>query len=145
MAETNISGGEYWLMIDPEDGTDYSNVVCLTDHELSLSNSTQTKQTYCGPLSIPGDQSQSIAFNGIIVKDPDTGRLSAPDVYTLAQNKTTFSWKSGSLNPEGGDITKTGRGYFSAYREGYQSADLASFSATLQVDGTVAQVIETGS
>lgn len=142
--ETEIKGGEYWLMIDPAGGTDYTNLVCLTDHDINLTNSTQTKQTYCGPLSVPGDQSQNISFNAVIIRNPDSGRMSAPDIYTLAQNKTTFSWKSAAIAPINGDVTKTGKGYFSSYREGYSAADLASFSATLQVDGLVTQTIETG-
>jgi hypothetical protein len=145
MADTNIDAKEYWLFIDPAGGTDYSNVVCGTDFNLSLSNSTNNRQTFCGPKSTPGDQTVTIPYNGEIIKDPTTGELSAPDIFTLAQNQTTFSWKSGKLNPGAGDITKTGRGYFSSYQETFNSTDVAKFSCTITVDGLVDQVIETGS
>lgn len=138
-----IAGGEYWLFIDPEGGTNYSNIVCLTDHNLSLSNATNTTQTYCGSFSTAGDQTQSIAFNGLIVLDPETGEISAPDVFTLAQNRSVFSWRYGrGVDPTAVDFIKSGSGFFSAYNENFTAADFATFGGTIQVDGDVTQEFE---
>lgn len=145
MAQTNIDGGKYWLYIDPLGGTDFSNLVCLLDHTFTMSNSTNTRQTYCGTKSTPGDQTQSVAFNGEIMINPDDGNLSAPDVFTLTQNQASFSWQIRAETPIAGDITKTGNGYFSAYNENYTAANVAGFGATISVDGDVVQTIEVGS
>lgn len=147
MAEDNrqkIAGGEYWLFIDPNGGTDYSNVVCLTDHSLTLSNASNTTQTYCGSFATAGDQTKSIAFNGLIVIDPETQEISAPDLFTLAQNRSVFSWKyAKGENPSSVDFIKSGSGFFSAYNENYTASDFAQFGATIQVDGPIIQEFET--
>lgn len=144
-ARVKIAGSEYWLMIDPDNGTNYSNLVCITDHNLSGSNATNSSTTYCGSFSAPGDQTQSLGFNGLIVKDPETGEISAPDLFTLFQNRTPFAWKYGALIPTAGDITKTGHGYFSAYGENFSASDFGKMSGTIAVDGPITQTIEVGS
>jgi hypothetical protein len=143
--EGNISGGTYWLYIDPAGGSNFSNIVCLTDHSFTINNTTSTRQTYCGTKSNPGDQTQSISLNGEIMTDADTGDVSAPDIFSLVQNKTTFTWKISPETVGADDFVKTGSGYFSAYTENYTAADVAKFSATISVDGNVTQTYATGS
>lgn len=139
-----IAGGEYWLFIDPNNGTDFSNVVCLTDHNLNLSNATNTTQTYCGSFSTAGDQTKSVDFNGLITLDAETGQISAPDIFTLAQNRSVFSWKyARGVDPTSVDIIKSGSGFFSSYTEGYSASDFATFSGTIQIDGDITQEFET--
>lgn len=145
MATENIASKAYWLYIDPAGGTDYSNLVCGLNMTFNQTNSASTRQTFCGPKSNPGDQSSTISFNGEIMKDPTTGELSAPDVFTLSNGATTFTWKIQAQNPTDGDATKTGSGFFSSYSETYDSANVAGFSATITVDGDIVQTIETGS
>ena len=141
---TKIAGAEYWFFIDPTGGEDYSIVVCLESHSLSLSNSASTKTTYCGSVSTPGDQTKSWDMSGIIVKDPTTGEISAPDLFTLAQNKSTFGWKSAKgVDPTNADFIREGKGFFTSYSEGYTSTDFATFSGTVSVDGDITQEFET--
>lgn len=138
-----IAGGEYWLFIDPERDGSFDNIVCLTDHNLSLSNATNTTQTYCGSFSTAGDQTTSIAFNGLIVIDPETGEISAPDIFTLAQNRSVFDWKyARGVDPTAVDFIKSGAGFFSAYNENFSASDFATFGGTIQVDGPITQEFE---
>lgn len=145
MAERPISKSTYFLWIDPAGGTDYSNVVCLTSHDFNLSNSTINGETYCGPSSSPGEQTQTINLSGETLLDPDTGKISAPDIFTLAQDNTIFSWMIGVAVPAPGDFTKTGDGFFSSYTENYSATAKGLFSASISVDGDVVQTVEAGS
>ncbi len=140
-----IGKSAYALFIDPLGGTDYSNIICLTDFNIALSNSTNTKTTMCGTISSPGDQSVTIPLNGVIEKDVTTNEISAPDLFDLAQDSRTFSWKIQAVDPVALDITKEGRGYFSSYNENYTGTDFAAFGATIAVSGPIVQTIESGS
>lgn len=145
MAERSITAKSVLLYIDPAGGTDYSNVVCLTSHDFSLSNTTNSTTTYCGTSSSPGDRTTQINLSGQTLLDPLSGKVSAPDLFDLANNQTTFSWKISPAIPAAGDMVKTGNGYFSAYAEQYSATAEGAFSGTIAIDGDVTQVISSGS
>lgn len=144
MAREKIGGGQYWLLIDPLGGTDYSNVICLLSHSFNMTSTTNSNTTYCGTSSTPGDKTASITLSGETMINPDTGEISAPALFDLVNDQTTFSWIITRLNqaPIEGDFTKTGNGYFSSYTEDYAAADSAKFSGTITIDGDVTQVME---
>lgn len=135
----------YFLFIDPANGTNYDNVVCLNTFDFAFATSTNNSTTMCGPSSSPGDTTATINLSGETLLDPLTGKISAPALFTLTQNRTIFSWLIGKLIPTAADMTKTGHGFFSNYTENYSATNKALFGATISIDGTVNQVIETGS
>ncbi|MEP6513495.1 MAG: hypothetical protein ABJA79_06485 [Parafilimonas sp.] len=135
----------YFLFIDPANGTSYDNVVCLLTFDFSYATSVNNATTMCGPSSSAGDVTATINLNGETLLDPDTGKISAPDLFTLIKNNTTFAWLIGKLTPLAGDITKSGHGFFSNYTENYSATAKGAFSATISIDGAVDQVTETGS
>lgn len=135
----------YFLFIDPANGTDYDNVVCLLTFDFAYATSVNNATTMCGPSSSPGETTATINLSGETLLDPDTGKISAPDLFTLIKNRTTFSWMIGKLTPAGGDVTKTGSGFFSNYTENYSATAKGAFGATISIDGDVTQVVEAGS
>jgi len=145
MAEEKIGSSTYFLFIDPLGGTAYSNVVCIENFDISGSVGTTDASTMCGPDSEPGDISASISLTAQTLLNPDTEEISAPDLFDLFNNKTTFSWKIGKAIPGATDFTKTGDGYFSAYGEQYSKDSKGKFTATITVAGSIVQTIGAGS
>lgn len=142
MATLKITADTYFLFIDPAGGTSYDQVVCLTDFNYSGSTGVNDASTMCGPDQSAGDLSSTIGLNAAYMLDPATGEITAPEIFTLWQDKSIFGWKIGKATPEAGDVTKTGQGFFSAYGETYQRGQPAGFSATIAVKGSITQVIE---
>lgn len=136
-----IEANSYFLFIDPAGGTAYDNVVCLINHSFAGTTETNDASSMCGPDSSPGDTSATIPFTGFTMLDPATGEISAPDIFTLWQDKTNFAWKIGKATPETGDMTKTGTGYLSAYGENYDNGQKGQFSGTITVTGPVTQTV----
>ena len=145
MAEAKISPSTYFLFIDPLGGTAYSNVVCLENFDFSGSVGTTEASTMCGPDSAPGDITASISLTAQTLLDPVSGKISAPDLFDLFNDKTTFSWKIGKASPDATDFTKTGSGYFSAYGEQYSKDANGKFTATITIAGAVVQTVGSGS
>lgn len=147
MAERKIKPSDYLLYIDPNGGTSYSNVVCLESFDLSASVGTTEASTMCGPDSAPGDITASISGTGQTLLDPDTGKISAPDLFDLLQDKSDFSWKiqRAGGNSVAGDFSKSGDGYFSQYSENYTKDANGKFGFTIAVKGEMTQVIASGS
>lgn len=142
MPERKIEKATIFLFIDPAGGTDYSNVVCLENFSFSRSVATVDASTICGPDSSPGDITGSVNMAGQTFLEPDSGKISAPDLFDLIENKETFSWKISPAVPVNGDMIKTGNGYFSSYQEDYNFSDNGKFSATISIAGNVTQTIE---
>jgi len=141
MAERKITANSYLLSIDGTGGTTYDNIVCLLNHSFSGTTETNDSSTFCGPDSSPGTVSSSIALTAVTMLVADTGHTSAPDIFTLWQDKTVFSWEIGPATPVSGDMVKTGMGYFSAYGESYDEGQFGQFSGTITVSGEVTQTI----
>lgn len=137
-----IEKASIFLFIDPASGTDYSNVVCLENFSFSRSVGTVDASTICGPDSSPGDITGAINHSGQTFLDPVSGEISAPDLFTLIENKETFSWKISPAVPVAGDMIKTGNGYYSSYQEDYNFTDNGKFSGTISIAGNVTQTIE---
>ncbi len=134
-----IAASTYLLWIDPAGGTTYDLVACLNNFGLSGSVSTNDASTMCGPGSTPGTLTYDIALDAVYIINPDTGIISAPGLFDLFQNRTSFTWKIGPAIPAAGDVTKTGAGYLSKYDEKFDKAAPAGFSGTITVDGLIDQ------
>jgi len=137
-----IPANSYFLLVDPTGvGTTYSNVLCLKNFSFDASSAINDDSTLCGPDTSAGVQTSTVPFTGITFLQPGTGNISAPDMFTLWQNKTTVAWKIGKATPASGDMTKTGKGFLSAYGETYDTNATPAFSGTISVQGAVTQTL----
>ena len=83
MAEHKVAGGTMLLFIDPNGGTDYDMVVCLTSVSKSDSISVVDASSACGPDKSPGTLELSYAFEGQHLQDPTTGKISGTSLRQL--------------------------------------------------------------
>jgi len=139
---TKIPANSYFLLIDKTGaGTTYDNVMCLINFSFDASSAVNDDSTMCGPDNSAGVQTATIPFTGKTFLVPGTGAISAPDIFTLWQNKSTLAWKIGKATPTTGDITKTGKGFLNAYGEAYDTNATGNFSGTITVTGPITQAI----
>lgn len=141
MAERKINPKDTLLFIDPLGGTAYDTVVCLTGIEFGITNNEVDADSFCGPDKVPGTQEYSSSFDGLILADPDTGKISAAEIFELAKQRTVFSFKIAPAVPVEGDMVKTGLAFFSEYTETFSNDAVAAFTATLGIKGSVTQVV----
>jgi hypothetical protein len=139
---TKIPANSYFLLIDKTAvGTTYDNVMCLINFSFDASSAVNDDSTMCGPDNSAGVQTATIPFTGKTFIVPGTGAISAPDIFTIWQNKTTIAWKIGKATPTTGDMTKTGKGFLNAYGEAYDTNTTGNFSGTITVTGPITQAI----
>jgi hypothetical protein len=139
---TKIPANSYFLLIDKTGvGTTYDNVMCLINFSFDASSAVNDDSTMCGPDNSAGVQTATVPFTGKTFIVPGTGAISAPDIFTIWQNKTTIAWKIGKATPTTGDMTKTGKGFLNAYGEAYDTNATGNFSGTITVTGPITQAI----
>ena len=133
MAQREVQGKDVLLFIDPAGGTTYDTIVCLTSNGLTLATNTINSSSKCGTSSSPGTSTFDVPFEGNYMLDPDSGNISGADLFTLAKNKTNFSWKMGPAIPVIDDIVYTGTGFLSGLTISYPDG-VATFSGTISCD-----------
>lgn len=140
MAERKISGSDILLFIDPAGGTSYDLVVCLTSQSLSRTTNEIDAKSKCGPDKSPGTQEINIDFEGQVILSPATDRMGIYDLHTLWAAKTIFTWKYGKATPATGDIVYTGSAFLSKLDESAGQDDVATFSGSLGIQGSITAV-----
>jgi hypothetical protein len=136
MAEHKVQGGTMLLFIDPNGGTDYDVVVCLTSVGKSDSVTVVDASSACGPDKSPGTLEISYSFEGQHLQDPDTGKISGTDLRSLLRSETTIGWKIAPEVPVQGDEIEYGTGYLSELSSTYAFDSVGTFTGTLQPFGT---------
>lgn len=136
MAEHKVQGGSMLLFIDPNGGTDYDVVVCLTSVGKSDSVTVVDASSACGPDKSPGTLEISYSFEGQHLQDPDTGKISGTDLRSLLRSETTIGWKIAPEVPQNGDEIEEGTGYLSELSSTYAFDSVGTFTGTLQPYGT---------
>jgi hypothetical protein len=144
MAEHKVQGGSMLLFIDPNGGTDYDVVVCLTSVSKSDSVTVVDASSACGPDKSPGTLEISYSFEGQHLQDPDTGKISGTDLRQLLRSETTLGWMISPEIPEAGDEIEEGTGYLSELSSTYAFDSVGTFTGTLQPYGTPTISIEGG-
>lgn len=143
MAERKISGNDVFLFIDVTGGTsNYDTVVCLTSKSLKRTTSTIDAASQCGPDKLAGTQDISVDFEGQILLDPDTNKISGAYLHDVWADKRTISWKLSPVTPVDGDVIYTGSAFLSDLSDTYSSTEPSTFSGTLAVKGTISRVVE---
>lgn len=135
MAEHKVEGGNMLLFIDPDGGTDYDIVVCLTSVSKSDSVTVVDASSACGPDKSPGTVELSYAFEGQHLQDPDGGAISGTDLRILLRGEQTIGWKIAPETPVIGDEIESGTGFLSELSSTYAFDSVGTFTGTIQPYG----------
>lgn len=135
MSEHKIQGGTILLFIDPNGGTNYDTVVCLTSVSQSDSVQPVDASSACGPDKSPGAIDLSISFEGQHLQDPNSGQISGTDLRMLLRAEQTIGWKLSPVSPQPGDEIQEGTGYLSDLSSTYSYSEIGVFSGTIQPYG----------
>lgn len=141
MSEHKVAGGTMLLMIDPNGGSTYETVVCLTSVTKNDSVSVVDASSACGPDKSPGTLELSYGFEGFLLQDPNTG-VSGTDLRILLRNKATIGWQIAPVSPQIGDEVESGTGYLSELSATFAFDSAGTFSGTIQPYGTPSLFIQ---
>jgi len=144
MAEHKVQGGDMLLFIDPNGGTDYDTVVCLTSVGVSDSLAVVDASSACGPDKSYGALEISYSFEGQHLQDPVTGEISGTDLRALLRAEQTIGWKLAPESPVTGDEIQSGTGWLSELSSTYSYDSVGTFTGTLQPYGEPIIEIEGG-
>jgi hypothetical protein len=132
MSEHKVQGGDMLLFIDPNGGTDYNTVVCLTSVGVSDSVNVVDASSACGPDKSIGALEISYSFEGQHLQDPETGSISGTDLRALLRAEQTIGWKMSPLSPIDGDEIHSGTGWLSELSSTYSYDSIGTFTGVLQ-------------
>jgi hypothetical protein len=144
MSEHKVQGSDMLLFIDPNGGTAYDIVVCLTSVGVSDSVSVVDASSACGPDKSPGTLEISYTFEGQHLQDPISGKISGSDLRFLLRDETTIGWMMAPEIPVAGDEIHTGTGYLSELSSTYSFDSVGTFTGTIQPYGEPVITIEGG-
>jgi len=142
MAERKISGNDVLLFIGIN-GLTYNTVVCLTSQSVTRATSEIEANTKCGPDKLPGTQTNAVSFEGQIMLDPDSGKISTDDLDDYWRNKTSIYWKMGEATPTEGSITYYGTGFISALDEVFAQDAPSTFTGAIAPSGLISKTTAT--
>ena len=136
MAEHKVQGSNMLLFIDPNGGTDYDMVVCLTSVGVSMSVNPVDASSACGPDKSPGALEISYSFEGQHLQDPNSGSISGTDLRILLNAEQTIGWKMSPETPVDGDEIQSGTGFLSELSSTYAFDSVGTFTGTINPFGT---------
>ena len=124
------------LFIDPNGGTDYDMVVCLTSVGTSISVQPVDASSACGPDKSPGALEISYSFEGQHLQDPDSGKISGTNLRLLLNAEQTIGWKLSPETPVEGDEIQEGTGFISELSSTYAFDSVGTFTGSIMPYGT---------
>lgn len=136
MAEHKINGTDVLLFISTDNIT-FNTVVCLTANSITRLTNEIDAKSKCGPDKLPGTQDNGVAFEGQVMADPSTGRISLDELEDYWNTKRIIYWKMGKAVPILGDITWYGTAFISKLDENYAQDEVGIFSGALGVQGLI--------
>jgi len=136
MAEHKVQPSTMLLLIDPSGGTSYSTVVCLKSINKNDSIGVIDASSVCGNKKFAGVSDLSYSFDGILLQDPNSGKISGTELRILLRGFTKFGFKITPLSPQIGDEIEEGKGFFSDLSSSYSFDDIGNFSGTFSPKGT---------
>lgn len=139
-----ISGNTILLSIDPDGGTNYSLIVCLTANSLERTTNQIDASSKCGPSILPGTQTVTVTFEYHDVLDTLNGEVSDAALYPLWRDKLTVSWRFGPAIPAAGDAVYTGVGFLATLNLAAAQNTPVTGNGTIGVQGLPILVV-TGS
>ncbi len=142
MAEHKINGSDVVLMLS-RDNVTFSTVVCLTAWNVLRSTNEIDAKSFCGPDKIAGTQDNGVTFEGQIMEDPDSGRISTDEITDFWETKQTIYWRLGKLVPLEGDETDYGTGFISKLDKAGGIDAVATFNGAIGVHGLMSHTTAT--
>ncbi len=133
MPNNEINGTDILVLIDPNGGTTYKNVVCLTSNTITNSVTQIDASSKCGSKFMPGSKFESSITGEGNAIDPDTGtptNQGYAELYSLFTQKKTVSIKFGKATPTTGDYTYDGPAYISDLELVAPFDELTKFTVT---------------
>jgi hypothetical protein len=129
--ERPISGTDVLLMLDLEGGTNYKTLICVTSNGLNATVTTIESSTKCGDKKIPGTIAYDIPFEGELMADPDTGKISGNELFVALQGKVTVGYKIAAAVPQNGDAIYTGKAFIASLEQTFANNESAKFTGSL--------------
>lgn len=136
MAEHKVNGTD-WLLFLSRDNVTFSTVVCLTSQSVNRTTQEIDAATKCGPDTLPGTQTNDISFEGQVLADPDSGKVSTDEIDDYWRNKDTVYFKVGKAVPITGDYVYTGSGFISELNETGAQNTPVTFTGKISIYGTI--------
>lgn len=144
MAEHRITAKSMILKLRPVGDPDLLNVVCLTEITRADTRTVTDASSFCGPNKSLGPlEVGERTFQAFHLMDPDSGKVSAPNLREWMYLGTTLDYTIGPVQAVTGDETETGTGFISNLSDTYGNDTDATFSGALQPYGTPVFTIET--
>jgi hypothetical protein len=144
MADTEIRGREWLLLIDADGNNTYLPAACLTDVTFSSELDEIDANSKCGNKTLAGDVfTQEITAEAIAIDQTGTPtKESYSALYTYHVNKTLLPFKIGKASPVSGDIVYSGSGYIFSWELSTPDNDKATFSITIKPkEPTITQAV----
>ena len=142
MAEHKVSGNDMAILLS-RDGITYNTVVCLTSYAFTRGTAIIDAKSMCGPDTLPGAKSNGLTFEGQVLEDPDSGRVSTDELDDYWRNTDTVYFKFGKLVPTEGDETYSGTCFIAKLDvQGSMDAPV-TFSAELGIYGIASKTTAT--
>lgn len=133
MAERAITGKDIVMKLDLEGGTSYDTIICLTSNTVGITVEQIDSITKCGNKKLPGNAGYTATFEGELMVDPDTGTISAAEIFAVAKAKTTVGFYIGPATAVEGDPVYTGTAFIASLEQTFGVGDPATFSGELGI------------
>jgi predicted secreted protein len=134
---SKINGKDIVLKLST-DGITYKSLICEISNDLSLDTQTTDVLTKCSDLAYVsvGATSGEITFDAVADSDVTGSQVSINQIISWMVAKTTLYFKI--EYPTGGaQLSRTGQGIITKYKENHTVQDLVQFSGTLKINGSL--------
>lgn len=143
MAEHKVSANDMAVQISRDGGITYPYVVCLTSFEFDRETNIIDAASFCGPDTVPGAQTNTLTFEGQVLEDPSSGKISTDDLTDMQMTKQTINWKLGKLVPLTGDETEYGTGFISKVGKSGSVNGILTFTGAIGIYGQASHTTAT--
>lgn len=143
MAEHKISSNDIVLFIKRTAESTYNTVVCLTGFTITRNTNEIDAKSFCGPDKLPGAKDNGVTFEGQVMEDPDSGKISSDELIDMWGTAETIDWKIGKLVPQEGDETDSGTGFISKLEKTGAVDAIVTFSGSIGVYGLITHTTAT--
>ena len=98
--ERPIEGKNLMFFIDPANGTNYELAICLTSQSYTRAANVIDATSKCGTRKLNGTKDRTIALEGQVMYDPDSGRISEGALNSYFESDTPVGWKWAKAIPD---------------------------------------------
>lgn len=134
MATEPVEGKRLVFLVDPDNGTEYGALICLTEASYTAAANVISAASRCGTTKYNGDKDRTFDISGFYVFDPTDPAISAGGVFDMFEADTRFGYLFGPETPVDDEEYFTGiNALFSNITIGAPQEGAATFTATVQI------------